>query len=324
MDPATIMTAVSAGMSLFGGMANRASQERQNRMNLMAQSVENERNRRFAVDMWNKQNEYNLPTNQMQRLRDAGINPHLAYSQGQPMNTSNAPASPTGIGSMPQGVAPQMNIGEVFNALLTSAQVKNMNAQTEKTIAEKKEVESRTQGIDKDNKVKDIELTYKEREILANIGVTEGQIDTIKSNLETAKITDDKLRKEIENIEANTAKTKQEKENLEKNLVLIGAQVLNVLEDTELKKAQRGLVDIQKGNVQQQTKLLLAQTGIAQTEQRYKAREIEAAINEAKMRLKKAGVEISDIEFKQLSGIIGSLIKYVKDGKDTMSMSSLP
>ena len=111
---------------------------------------------------------------------------------------------------------------------------------------------------------------------------------------------------------------------MEKNLVLIGAQVLNILEDTELKKAQRGLVDIQKGNVQQQTKLLLAQTGIAQTEQRYKAREIEAAINEAKMRLKKAGVEISDIEFKQLSSIIGSLIKYVKDGKDTMSMSSLP
>lgn len=324
MDPATAMTAISAGMSLFGNMANRASQEKQNRMNLMAQSVENERNRQFALDMWNKQNEYNLPTNQMQRLRDAGINPHLAYSNGQPMNTSNAPASPTGIGSMPQGIAPQMNIGEVFNALLTSAQVKNMNAQTEKTLAEKKEVESRTQGIDKDNKVKDIELTYKEREILANIGVTEGQIDTIKSNLETAKITDDKLRKEIENIEANTAKTKQEKENLEKNLVLIGAQVLNILEDTELKKAQRGLVDIQKGNVQQQTKLLLAQTGIAQTEQRYKAREIEAALDEAKIRLKKAGVEIDDIEFKQLSTIIGGLIKYIKDGKDTMSMSSLP
>jgi|GEM_PF-2236331 hypothetical protein len=324
MDPATIISGISAGLSLFGGMANRQSQERQNMRNLRAQAFENERNRQFALDMWNKQNEYNLPTNQMQRLRDAGINPHLAYSNGQPMNTSNAPASPTGIGSMPQGIAPQMNIGEVFNALLTSAQVKNMNAQTEKTIAEKKEVESRTQGIDKDNKVKDIELTYKEREILANIGVTEGQIDTIKSNLETAKITDDKLRKEIENIEANTAKTKQEKENLEKNLVLIGAQVLNILEDTELKKAQRGLVDIQKGNVQQQTKLLLAQTGIAQTEQRYKAREIEAALDEAKIRLKKAGVEISDIEFKQLSTIIGSLINYVKNGKDTMSMSSLP
>lgn len=318
------MAVVEALVAGIGGAFNSIFQGRQNRKNREFQERENQINRQFAVDMWNKQNEYNLPTNQMQRLRDAGINPHLAYSNGQPMNTSNAPASPTGIGSMPQGIAPQMNIGEIFNALMTKAQIKQMEAQTEKTIAEKEEVEARTEGIGKDNKVKDIELTYKEREILANIGVTEGQIDIIKSNLETAKINDDKLRKEIEYIEANTAKTKQEKENLEKNLVLIGAQVLNILEDTELKRAQRGLVDIQKGNVQQQTKLLLAQTGIAQTEQRYKAREIEAAINEAKMRLKKAGVEIGDIEFKQLSTIIGGLIKYIKDGKDTMSMSSLP
>lgn len=318
------MAVVEALVAGIGGAFNSIFQGRQNRKNREFQERENQINRQFAVDMWNKQNEYNLPTNQMQRLRDAGINPHLAYSNGQPMNTSNAPASPTGIGSMPQGIAPQMNIGEIFNALMTKAQIKQMEAQTEKTLAEKEEVEARTEGIGKDNKVKDIELTHKEREILANIGVTEGQIDIIKSNLETAKINDEKLRKEIENIETNTAKTKQEKENLEKNLLLIGAQVLNILEDTELKKAQRGLVDIQKGNVQQQTKLLLAQTGIAQTEQRYKAREIEAAINEAKIRLKKAGVEIGDIEFKQLTTIIGSLVKYIKDGKDTMSMSSLP
>ena len=318
------MAVVEALVAGIGGAFNSIFQGRQNRKNREFQERENQINRQFAVDMWNKQNEYNLPTNQMQRLRDAGINPHLAYSQGQPMNTSNAPATPSGVGSLPQGIAPQMNIGEIFNALMTKAQIKQMEAQTEKTLAEKEEVEARTEGIGKDNQVKDIELTHKEREILANIGVTEGQIDIIKSNLETAKINDDKLRKEIENIEANTAKTKQEKENLEKNLVLIGAQVLNILEDTELKKAQRGLVDIQKGNVQQQTKLLLAQTGIAQTEQRYKAREIEAAINEAKMRLKKIGVDIGHIQHQELSSIIGALLKYVRDGYNTMDMSSLP
>lgn len=318
------MAVVEALVAGIGGAFNSIFQGRQNRKNREFQERENQINRQFAVDMWNKQNEYNLPTNQMQRLRDAGINPHLAYSSGQPMNTSNAPATPSGVGSLPQGIAPQMNIGEIFNALMTKAQIKQMEAQTEKTLAEKEEVEARTEGIGKDNQVKDIELTHKEREILANIGVTEGQIQEISSRLETAKINDDKLRKEIENIEANTAKTKQEKENLEKNLVLIGAQVLNILEDTELKKAQRGLVDIQKGNVQQQTKLLLAQTGIAQTEQRYKAREIEAAINEAKMRLKKIGVDIGHIQHQELSSIIGALLKYVRDGYNTMDMSSLP
>ena len=34
------------------------------------------------MDMWRLQNEYNLPANRMQRLRDAGLNPNLAASQG--------------------------------------------------------------------------------------------------------------------------------------------------------------------------------------------------------------------------------------------------
>ena len=183
MDPATIMSGISAGLSLFGGMANRASQERQNRMNLMAQHIENERNRKFAVDMWNKQNEYNLPTNQMQRLRDAGINPHLAYSNGSPMNTSNAPASPTGIGSMPQGESPKMNLGELYQTLLTKSQIKNMDADTAKKEAEKREVEARTENTSTDTEIKKVELNHKDREIMAKINVDEQQVEEVKTSL---------------------------------------------------------------------------------------------------------------------------------------------
>ena len=32
--------------------------------------------------MWQLNNEYNLPTNQMKRLQDAGLNPHLVYGNG--------------------------------------------------------------------------------------------------------------------------------------------------------------------------------------------------------------------------------------------------
>ena len=41
-------------------------------------------NRQFKNDvkMWNMQNEYNLPTNQMQRYQDAGLNPNLIYGEG--------------------------------------------------------------------------------------------------------------------------------------------------------------------------------------------------------------------------------------------------
>lgn len=43
--------------------------------------------RQWAESMWHKQNAYNTPTAQMQRLRDAGLNPALMYGKG---TTGNA------------------------------------------------------------------------------------------------------------------------------------------------------------------------------------------------------------------------------------------
>lgn len=44
------------------------------------------------LDMWHLQNEYNTPSNQLQRLKDAGLNPYLAYGQ---ISSGNASSSPT-------------------------------------------------------------------------------------------------------------------------------------------------------------------------------------------------------------------------------------
>lgn len=52
-------------------------------------------NREFSLDMWNRNNEYNTPLAQMQRLKDAGLNPNLMYGQGTTGNSS-APASAEG------------------------------------------------------------------------------------------------------------------------------------------------------------------------------------------------------------------------------------
>lgn len=45
------------------------------------------------VAMWNMQNAYNTPAAQMQRFKDAGLNPMLVYQQGNPGNASSAPAT---------------------------------------------------------------------------------------------------------------------------------------------------------------------------------------------------------------------------------------
>lgn len=45
-----------------------------------------------SIKLWNMQNVYNSPESQMQRFRDAGLNPNLIYGQG---NSGNAGSIPT-------------------------------------------------------------------------------------------------------------------------------------------------------------------------------------------------------------------------------------
>lgn len=51
-------------------------------------------NRQYELQMkqWNAQNEYNLPVNQMSRLVDAGLNPHLVYGNGGASATASLPS----------------------------------------------------------------------------------------------------------------------------------------------------------------------------------------------------------------------------------------
>lgn len=63
--------ALSGGLSAFG-------QSSTNKTNL---SIAREQ-REFDERMWNQANAYNTPLQQMQRLRDAGLNPNLIYGSG--------------------------------------------------------------------------------------------------------------------------------------------------------------------------------------------------------------------------------------------------
>lgn len=61
--------------------------------NFATQYALNEQANAHEVAMWNMQNEYNTPSAQMQRFKDAGLNPMLIYQQGNPGNASNAPGT---------------------------------------------------------------------------------------------------------------------------------------------------------------------------------------------------------------------------------------
>lgn len=79
--------------ALGGAASNIAGGIFQNKANAQL----SRENREFAIDMWNRENEYNLPINQVKRYRDAGLNPALLAGQISPGNT-NAPTSFNNVG----------------------------------------------------------------------------------------------------------------------------------------------------------------------------------------------------------------------------------
>lgn len=94
------------GTALLGAVANMASQHQANNasfFNNLLQSatsvynthMTNKANRELAeysygkdLEQWNREVEYNTPLNQMKRYQEAGLNPNLIYSQGNPGNSS--------------------------------------------------------------------------------------------------------------------------------------------------------------------------------------------------------------------------------------------
>lgn len=75
-----------------------------NQMNNEFNAREAQKNRDFQLDMWNRQNEYNTPSAQFQRMKDAGINPYNAagsvstgISSSSPSGASASAASPVAM-----------------------------------------------------------------------------------------------------------------------------------------------------------------------------------------------------------------------------------
>lgn len=85
----------------------------------------------FNVDMWNKNNEYNSASAQLERAREAGINPNALFSNGY----NSATSSP--VTSSPMSGSAASSSASIASGLLThSAQISNLMAQARKTESE--------------------------------------------------------------------------------------------------------------------------------------------------------------------------------------------
>lgn len=138
--PLPLAAIIGAGASLAGGVMNQIFADK---------AAKNAYQRQ--LDFWNKQNEYNLPANQMQRLEAAGLNPNLVYGNGATTMSAQLSSVKSSSPELGSGIAAAGNI--VAQTALLNAQRKNIEADTElkKQETQKKESETNINRFDLEN-----------------------------------------------------------------------------------------------------------------------------------------------------------------------------
>lgn len=125
------MPNLSGLFPLGANLLNMWFQGRQNRLNREFSAEQSELAWQRGLEQWYRESAYNSPANQMRLLREAGLNPNLAYDQ------STTPAeSPVYHPSQYQGIAPQLDPLTMAQTNLMNAQANNLNADTSNKRAE--------------------------------------------------------------------------------------------------------------------------------------------------------------------------------------------
>lgn len=197
MDP------ISAGANLLGSVFNVVSQERTNEHNASMLDKQNQFNRdmqkdqqQYNKEMWEAQNAYNTPKSQLDRYRQAGLNPNLLYGQPNPGNAAQAATS--GQASSSNAIARQAPMVDPLSM---------SNIRLNEALAKKNEEEAKGKEIE--NQYKGVKESTEIRQMLQNINESSARE---KYQLIQNTFAPDKISSEIDNIISDTAlKGAQEK-----------------------------------------------------------------------------------------------------------------
>lgn len=150
----------SALVSGIFGVVGQREQNRNIDKQLKAQAAENERTRQYNLhlaqmqnqwnlDQWNRENAYNLPSAQMARLREAGLNPDMMYQNGASgLTAASSPSMTSGAPATPQDMSALGMKQTVGDAMQNALSMEMQRAQIEATKAATEKTKSETKGID--------------------------------------------------------------------------------------------------------------------------------------------------------------------------------
>lgn len=150
----SVSSAVSPFLGIASGIGSLFGNKNIDKQ-IRAQQEENQKNRdwnlmlaqmqnQWSQDQWERENEYNTPINQRERLQDAGLNADLMYGNGGISNiAASSPAMTSGQGSQPvdmSALGRKATIGDMIQqglqTRMAEAQIKATEAQARKTAAD--------------------------------------------------------------------------------------------------------------------------------------------------------------------------------------------
>lgn len=134
-------TAITAGAGLLGAGGNAISQGKMNKRAERFSREMYDKQRGHAVSDWHMQNAYNSPEAQMQRLKEANLNPNLVYGSGSVAQEASTPRGSNA--SQPNFKAPQLDLGSVVQQAMMTKQIQSNIARTD---AETEAIKERTAG----------------------------------------------------------------------------------------------------------------------------------------------------------------------------------
>lgn len=223
---------VGAAGSFISGIGGLFGRNKAIDKQIKAQREENEKNRQYNfqlaqyqnqqnLEQWNRENAYNDPAAQMERLRNAGLNPDLMYENGttgltaasSPDMTAGAPSSPVDTSAM----ANKATIGEMYQSI--------QQAMLNDELIKKTASESKKTGLEADSvSIDNLFKAAREQQAL-QIGDT--SVNLNKSIASLNRVNADKVAVEINKVAEET--------NL---LVANRHQVLAAIENMDAKTAQ--------------------------------------------------------------------------------------
>lgn len=267
------VSAASLGSNMLSDHYNRKLQRQTNQQMIDYGNRSYDRERRDAVSDRDFNNQYNDPKQQMQRLKEAGLSPHLVYGNGQVANTSDAPSS-----SSPSNIslkAPTVNgnmvgdaISAYFNLAQTTAQTDNLKAQADVINTENLLKQAQIRNLDTQTGIGQFDLGY--RKTTAEANITKLNLENEKTRADIAYTLDSNQRAELSlnsTLNKNTAEITQ----IYKNIAYQKIQALKISEEITKSQAERQKIQSEIRHLEAMVKSTTQETRIKQIhEQMYK------------------------------------------------------